>query len=237
MADNGRTIWEIITGANKQQKMPLELQGYNPLQAKIGCTVSLKNDVRFQSINFVIERITVYDTPIGGKNFRHIDYHCKGTSLETEGFVRFRLRLLPNEDATNEIGCTIQVLFLYDEFGYDQGFQDNVLGDPEGIFNIEQDDFGKQLPPDQVRRYWRVEDVRDPYHSKALIYEDEDKSGKVDETEMRKERVTSWDYSRITQDENGTEFTEFLTVEMDDSTRYFAILRGTEALAEDVLIY
>lgn len=237
MAKNGRTIWEIITGANQQQKKPLELQGYNPLQAKIGCTVSLKHDVRFQGINFVIERITVYDTPIGGKTFRHIDYHCKGTSLETEGFVRFRLRLLPNEDATNELGCTIQILFIYDEMPWDQGFFDNVLADPEGIFNIHQDDAGNQLPEDQARRYWRVEDVRDPYHSKTLIMEDEDKSGAVDESELRKGKVTSWDYSRITKDENGVEFTEYLTVEMDDQTRYFTILRGTDTHADDVLVY
>lgn len=234
---HGRTIWEIITGANKEQRKPLELQGYNPLQAKVGCTVSLKHDMRFQGINFVIERITVYETPIGKKTYRHIDYHCKGTSLETEGFVRFRLRLLPNDDATNELGCLIQVLFLYDEFAWDQSFLANVLGDPEGIFNIEQNDAGEQLPPDQVRRYWRIEDVRDPYHSKTLVYEDDNKSGEIDESEMSKGRITSWDYSRITQDENHVEFTEFLSVEMDDATRYFTILRGTEVMADDVLVY
>ena len=234
---NGRTIWEIITGANKQQRTPLELQGYNPLQAKIGCTVSLKHDIRFQGINFVIEKITVYETPIGGKTYRHIDYHCKGTSLETEGFVRFHLRLLPNDDATNELGCSIQVMFLYDELVWDQDFFDNVLGDPEGIFNVEQDDAGNQLPPDQIRRYWRIEDVRDPYRSKTIVYEDDDKNGEIDESEMKKGGVISWDYSRITQDENEVEFTEFLSVEMDDITRYFIILRGTEALADDVLVY
>ena len=212
---SGRTLWEILMGQNKLDTRPAELKVWNPLQAKIGCTVQLKNDVRFSGINFVIERITIHDTPIGEKNFRHIDYHCKGTSLETEGFVRFRLRLLPDDDATNELGCRIQVLFLYDEMAQDDEFIKNVLGDPEGIFNINQDDAGNQLTEDQVRRYWRIEDVRDPYRSVTTVLEDEDRSGKVDSDEILSGVVIySWDYSRLTNDENGQEFTEYLTVEL-----------------------
>ena len=61
--------------------------------------------------------------------------------------------------------------------------------------------------------------------------------GKIDESEVELLYSTYWDYARDTEDENGVKFTEFLTVEMDDETRYFTLLRGKEVMAEDVLVF
>lgn len=238
MATQGRTIWDILSGKNKPDMRPQELKFFNPLQAKVGCTVDVKNEPSLQGIRSVIDKITVYETKIGKKTFYHIDYHCKGTSLDTEGFVRFRLRLIPDDDATNEIGCKVQVLFLYDEFAFSPDFLNTVeTAVDDDTFNIKWDEAGQELPEDKWARYWRVEGLHDPYQSKTTILEDLDKSGKIDEGEVQIGAVTVWEFSRITQDENGVEFTEFLTVEMDKPTKFFTILRGTDAMAGDIRLF
>lgn len=230
--NQGRTLYEILTGQNKPKAM--ELRYYNPLQAKVGCTVSFQYEPTLAGINFVIEKITVYETKIGKKKFYHTDYHCKGTTVAMEGFLRFRLRLTPDQDANNILGCRIQVLHLYDEMPYDEDFYNGVLCNESKILEVNQDDEGKPL--EVPRRYWRVEDVFDPYHAVASTLKDTNNDGKIDESEVEEEKTTYWDYARDTEDENGGKYTEFLYVEMSPR-KYFTFLRGREVLAEDVLVF
>jgi hypothetical protein len=233
MTDRGRTLFDILTGRNQRDMRPLELQYHNPLEAKVGCTVAFEHEPEISGINFVIEKISVYKTTVGSKDFFHTDYHLKGISVDHDSTVRLRLRLISDEKSEN--GQRIQLLYLYDQFEFDKDFHDNNLGDPTGELHVTQDDEGNDL--DEPRKYWRVEDVLDPYKSRLTILRDIDGNGTIEDEELEHKDVTYWDYSRNTDDSAGNEITEYLTVEMDTKTGYFDFLRGTDVLSSQISVF
>lgn len=231
----GRTLWELLTKRNQGDMRPLELQYHNPLSAKVGCTISFDHEPEISGINFVVEKISVYETKIGVKKFYHTDYHLKGVSLEQDAPVRSRLRLIPDEETPDKLGHKIQLLDLYHEMTFDKAFVETTLADPTGEFHVLQDDEGNPL--EIPRKYWRVEDVLDPYHAKVTILKDVDGDGTVEENELEHELVTYYDYSRLTEDEAGGEVIEFLTIEMNEDTGYLTFLRGKDILPSQVTVY
>ena len=246
-ASKGRTLWEILTGRNKRNMTPLELQYHNPLGAKIGNTISFDHEEDLKGINFVIERIVVYETLINDgvkiRKFYHTDYCLKGISLDMDKPLRVRLRLLPDEDATNTLGCKLQILHLYHEEGFNQTLYDYlnnpVVYDKEGkavdkAFCVNQDDAGNELA--EPRMYWRVNDVEGPYKAKATTLRDEDGNGRIDDNELTHNKVEYWDFSRLTKNDQQVEFLEYLWAEMDETSRYISMMRGTEILASQVMV-
>jgi hypothetical protein len=248
---NGRTLWEILTGRNKRDLTPTELQYHNPLGAKVGCTVSIDHDEQTSGVNFVIEKMSVYETRVKEKKFYHTDYHLKGVTLDRDFPVRLRLRLVPDEDVTNKTGCRILLLNLYDEHSYEsteeerqegwfgdkqygEFMTEDVLASPEGVFEVNQDDSGQPL--DVPRRYWRVEDVLDSYHARVTVLKDVDGNGKVEEHELERLDYSYWDYYRDTVDDNGLKYTEYLYVEVNDTSGSFTFLRGREVGSEDQIM-
>jgi hypothetical protein len=242
----GRSLFDILTGRNKRDMTPLELQYHNPLEAKIGCTVCFEHEADMAGINFVIEKISVYETEIGREKFFHTDYHLKGTSLDTDGYIRLRLRLTPDDNAMDEMGQKIQLLYLYEEMGWDSGLYDMLNengdfnadydGEGETSFKVNYDDEGNEL--EHPRQYWRVENVPDPYRSNCTLLADLDGDGTIEDDELEHFPITSWDFSRLTDDpETQQEMTEYLTVEMDDGTRYFTFLRGTDIKAFQITVF
>lgn len=242
----GRTLWEILTGRNKRDMTPLELQYHNPLSAKIGCTIQFDHQPEIRGINFVIEKIAVFETRIGRKKFHHTDYFLRGTSLETEGFVRMRLRLIDDENAANQLGCRIQLLYIFQEVGWDDGLynmlcengdHDDAVDEPGEItFKVNYDDEGNEL--EQPKRYWRIEGVPEPYCARVTLLVDTDKNGQIDDEELEHFSVTYWDFSRITDDpQTQQDITEFLTAEMDDESKFFTFLRGIELQPFQITVF
>jgi hypothetical protein len=236
----GRTLFEILTGKNKRDMTPLELQYHNPLEVKVGCTINFTGVAEWSSINFVIKEISVYKTEIGRDTYYHTDYHLKGISLDHDNYVHLRLRVTPDEDVTNELGCTVQLLHLYDEMPWDEGFWD-VVNNPSGEFLVNYDDEGNELPDDQVRIYYRPEisgrRITEAYHSNLTLLQDKDGDATIQEDELEHYEVTYWDFGRITQDANEQEYMEYLFVEMDDDTKYFELFRGKEILPSDIMVF
>lgn len=231
----GRTLWEILSGKNKRDLTPLELQYHNPLGARVGNTVSFENEPELRGINFVLEKMSVYETKVKARKFYHTDYHLKGLSLGMEKPLRFRLRLIPDEDETNKLGCKVQLLNNYDSMEWDEGFYKNVLLNETGEFHVQYDDSGAELA--EARKYWRIDDVLDPYHARVTILSDKDGDGKIDEAELERADVTYWDYHRdTTNPDNGLEYREYLVVEMNDTSRYFTLLRGRWVEASQILV-
>lgn len=231
----GRTLYEILTGQNRKDMRPLELQYHNPLAARVGGTVSFDHEPSITNINFVIEGITVYKTVIRKKSFYHTDYELKGISLDHSNPVRLRMRLIPDENIANQIGHRVQILYLYDQMEYNEGFHKNTLGDPSGEIRINQDDEGNELQ--EPRKYWRIEDVIDPYEARVTVLRDTDGDGTIEDEELEHFDVTYWDYHRNTESPETGEYTEFLTVEMNKDSGYFNFLRGTEVLASQVTVF
>jgi len=230
----GRTLFDILTGRNKRDLTPLELQYHNPFGARVGQKVSFECLPEFANINFDIEKISVYETKVDERKFFHTDYHLKGVSIDADKPLRFRIRLIPDEDETNKLGCKVQLLHNYDGMEWDEGFYQGVLCSDTGVFEVNQDDEGVELA--EPRKYWRVEDVLDPYRARVTVLVDKDGDGKIDDSELERYDVVYWDYHRETVDENNLPIIEFLSVEMNDKTRYFTLLRGTEVRASQVFI-
>lgn len=256
----GRSLFDILTGRNQQDMTPLELQYHNPLDAKIGCTVCIDHEEDMSGINFVIEKISVYETEIDREKFYHTDYHLKGTNLDTDGYIRMRLRLIPDEDVTDEMGQRIQLLYLYDEKGWDEDLYDMLCNngdyDPTERLVVHDDGTEEMAPYDEegetsykdrfdnegneleeLRQYWRVDSASDPYNSNCTLLEDLDGDGTIEDDELERFPITSWDFIRLTDDENDQEITEYLTVEMDDDTRYFTFLRGTDIKPFQITVF
>lgn len=230
----GRTLFEILTGWN-QKKVVLELQYHNPLSAKIGNTVSLDCDPDIKDINFVIEKISVYETIYENKKFEHTDYHLKGLALGMEAPIRFRLRLVRDGDNTNELGCQILLMQVFDEVAFsDEHYQDAYQAVQQNEFHINYDEAGQPLNP--ASRYWRIRDLVDPYHAKVTILKDTDGDGTVEEDELDRLNATYWEFSRNTEDANQQAFTEYLTIEMNDKTKLLTFLKGTQVNASQITV-
>ena len=239
----GRTLWEIMTGKNKKDLTPLELQYHNPLEAKVGCTVQFTTIPEYQGVNFVIEGIHVYKTTVRGKDFYHTDYCCKGNARDWDKPRRVRLRLTPDEDSMNQLGHSFQLLKLYAEFEWDESFEQMCLEngdhnpdwDDEGevTFKVNYDDDDNEM--DEPWRYWRVDEAVDPYQARVTSLTDDDGSGTIEDDELEHNDTTYWDFSRIVVKDDEEE-TEVLWIEKDVDTNYFTLLRGTPVHPNSVTI-
>jgi len=227
----GRTLFEILTGRNYRDMNPLLLKYHNPIQAKIGCTIAFEHEPEISGINFVVEDISVYKTSVGSKDFFHTDYHLTGISLDHDP-VCLRLRLFSDDESDN--GIRVQLLYLYNEMEYDEKFHKDRLGNPIGEIHVTQDDEGNTL--EEPRKYWRVEDVIDPYNSSLILLRDI-VDGTIDDEELERKDVVYWEYYRLTDDAAGNEITEFLTVEMDKSTGHFMFFRGTSVISSQISVF
>lgn len=230
----GRTLLEILASRNTKDMRPLEF--HNPLEAKVGWMVSFDHEPDIGGIKFVIEKISVYKTTIKQKDFYHTDYHLKGISLDHDKPVRLRMRLIPDDD----LGHKVQLLYLYYEKPYDEDFLDNVLGDESGEYPVNQSDDGKEL--EEPRKYWRVGQTDhclrpDPYKAHCTVLVDFDGDETVEDDELEHYSSTYWEFSRMTDDDDGQEYEEFLTIEMNDETGFFTFLRGSEVQASQIMVF
>lgn len=230
----GRTLWQMLKDRKKGPPKALELQFRNPLAAKVGQHVSFTDNPTFEGIDFRIDSIAVYDTKVGPNKFWHTDYNLRGLSIHESRPVRVKLRLIEDEDEVNELGCKVQVLYLYDQMEWDEEFHDAVLGSESGQFWVNVDDDGQPL--DEPRTYWRVDDVLDAYRAEVTTLKDEDKDGTVEQEELKHDGMTYWDYWREIESESGRKHLEYLTVEMDDRTRYFTFFRGREVGSHQIFV-
>lgn len=226
----GRTIFQILTAQNKRDMTAQELQYHNPLKAKIGCSVSFNHQVELAGLNFFIQAIHVFETKIDNKKYYHTDYILRATVLGGAEPVKLKLRLVPDEDASSELGHKIQVLENYYQMGLEEADKCNlreVLADE--VFQIYQDDNGNPYDETDRPTYWRVDDVKLPYQSTVTILKDIDGDGSVQSDELEHLKVTYWDYHRNTVDpETEQEFTEYLSVEEDEETNFFSFFRGRD---------
>lgn len=230
----GRTLWDILTGRNKRDLTPLELQYHNPLVARIGTIISIDGDLTLSGVNFTVEKIAVYETKIQSRKFVHTDYFLKANVDGSDMPLRYRLRLTPDEDETNKLGSRIQLFSLFDEMEWNEDFYNNVLGNAEGFFDINRDRDGNELNP--AHSYKRVGSILDPYHARVTILADTDGNGVVEESELERLDKTYWDYYRYTTEDDGVSFEESLFIEMGDKNHFFTLIIGREISAFQITV-
>ncbi len=236
----GRTLFEMLVGRNKRDMTAQELQVNNPLQAKIGWSVSISYEDDLSGYKFFVESIWVWETKVGDKTFYHTDYNLKAmAAVGQDKPIRVKLRLIPDDDSSNELGHKFQVLRPYMEFGWKFAEDNNfleVLADEEGVFKILADRDGNAIDANDQPTYWRVDDVRDPYKCRVTVLKDLDEDGSVQKDELQYADYLVWDYHRDTTDPVTKQaYREVLNVEEeveydDDEAQclWFTIYTGRE---------
>lgn len=225
MMNRGRTLWEMLTDKLRGTE---ESRHYNPLHAKIGCSVML-NEVELKDLNFFIQEIREVRRQIGPNEFFFADYVLLARPLGGKD-VLARLRLNPSPEADAAGGPTHQALLLRldDEMAYDEGLH-KVVTDTTRQFQIMQD--GKP-----AEEFWRINDVTDSYKAEVTILRDTNHDTRVTADEVQQQRIEYWDYWRQTTDEVGQPLTEYLFVEMDRDNGWFQIWRGREMDPQRVFV-
>lgn len=233
----GRTLLDIILGRNKKKMGPIEFQYHNPFEMRVGNSVTIEHDMRYQGINFFVDAIMVYETKEGRQKFYDTEYSLRGQALGMTKPLYLRLRVTPDDQAVDQsFPYKLQVLEKYDEMAWDKGFWD-YLHNTDLTFQVNKDDAGADLPDGQERMYWRVDDAPDPYTCNLTILKDVNRDGRVEEEELEHRTVTFWDYSRTTTDDGtGKEYTEFLNIEMDNDKRLFRLFRGRDVMPFQVKV-
>ncbi len=187
---------------------------YNPINAKVGKTVSL-DMLDYRGLNFFVEEIR--ENQAGAHTF--VDYVLHAKPID-KADVEARLRLVP--DPKGVLSHRAILLSLMDEMAYN-----------EGLHGVVKDDTGKFIVDDaatgQHDEYWRVNDVLASYASDI-------KSMKGEGDEHEAEKVEFWDYSRMTTIE-GVEREQFVFVEMNSDNGWFQVWQGTEVNPEKVSVY
>jgi hypothetical protein len=215
----------------EEKEVTSQTRQFNPLNAKVGQFISFSEEQKLAGLDFAITKFIPYEIRIGRKRFYQADY-CLKANQSSGKPIRARLRLIEDENETNQWGSHVQFLQIFHEMPYDEsmynlcmsnGDHSDQYDDPgEVTFKVNYDADGNELEP--PHRYWRCEDATEPYH--AVAYEKGD--GDHD--------VTFWDFSRITEDEGDQKVTENLVVEMENETHSFTILRGPDLKAFQVTL-
>lgn len=115
-----------------------------------------------------------------------------------------RIRCCPTQDGYQTI-----LLERYDDLPFDAGLLETCKESQE--FHVTEDN--------EESTYWRVGDAKEPFHCLMQVHE----GGAWNQC-----KVDVWDYSRITLDEAGQQFEQFLFVEMDKDSGRFQLWRGEE---------
>lgn len=253
--DEGRTIWEMITGKNKKDTTPLELKYFNPLKIKVGDFVNINDYPELKGLDFEVKKIVVYELNIdvgrSSKTFYHTDYCLKGFTADGKA-IRLQLRLEKDENSSNKVECSFKLFRLYHEEPYNKElveylnkpafFESEESDEPDDYcFCINQDEDGNDL--EESLMYWRIDGfdsngrlaIDEPYKAKVTVLIDENEDGQIQEEELDQYYVQYWDYHREYMNE-GSPTLEYLYAEMDDSTGYISMFKGEHIQASQVFV-
>jgi len=215
------TLYEILkkwvkkSEPKKDAPCPCELQIYNPLQARIGCAVTV-DDVDLKRIGFFVQGVRELTVLLGGKSYPIAEYLLVATPLEGEA-MEVRLRVTPaGKDDSGGLGYRILILHQWDSLAYCDGLLEAVK-DPTKIFKIDNDSLNFHA------EFFRVNDVGDSFKATC-------KSITAKEYCVQTSEIEFWDFSRMTHIDS-VEMEQFLLVEMNTDNGWFQLLgppRGYE---------
>ncbi len=225
-------LYEILlrkAGLMEEERVPNQEELiYNPLGVRCGSAMSI-NELDYRGLEFFVREIREYKASINGDEYKFTDYDLLARPLGKPD-VSVRLRVMPEDNPDSLCTHRTILLNLLDEFEYDEGFEQNVLKDDTGIFQIDHEDA-------EPERFWRPGEegryLLESYRFRGKYLRDRDGSGKVDAEEVQPFTIESWDYSRET-DIDGVATEEFLFAEKDAKTGWFQLWRGPQLNPEQI---
>ena len=221
--NQGKTIYEMVRDWLKGifnpelPKEPPEKSIFNPLNAKLGTSISV-DAMDYRQFTFIVKELRENKLDYGPKKFHFTDYICRSALHEGEPFD-IKVRVYKHDKPGHDLQTL--VLKLWDTIDYDEGFK-NLLGN-------EQFDL---LVDGQVQSsFWRMNGAKKPYKVRVTNW---------DESGIKTIDRQFWDYSGVQTDRAGSEFKEFLFIdwdedgkddgELDENTGRFELWRGEEVV-------
>lgn len=221
----GRTLWEILLD---KFNGPSELLYYNPLKARVGVSMTI-DTVELRELNFFLQEIREYRRRIGPQEYTFVDYSLLARPLGGDD-VAVRLRLNPIADTQRSGGREYHVLMLRldDEFEYTKDFE-NLLNDPSGLFQVRENDV-------VTEEFERMHGLKSPYRATVSYLRDINQNHHIERDEIDRLELKYWDFSRQIKDEADQPLDEYLFVEMDGTTGWIQIWRGSELNPQKVIV-
>ena len=204
----GKTLWEML---KSKFQGPAELMITNPLKAKIGSVFELKT-IDFNGQLFKLRQIYEYRRIINGETFFFTDYDLFDAGKNQ--VVCLRLNPVANPDEASGLTHDVIALKLYDEFGYNADFL-NVVNATTKEFEVQENGV-------VTERYWRINDVQDPYVATVTVVT----SATQTKDDLKSQSVKYWDYWRQIKDEADQPFNEFLFVDINQTDGWTQIWKG-----------
>lgn len=220
----GSTLWEMFLQWMKSRSSADRIMPSaplaNPLDWMPGTPVSLDAThgpeftsalTRVEELRHVIRRET-------GQEFPFVDYVLRVSPRDATPFP-VRIRCMPDGGG----GWHRLLLRLHDEFGFAADFLE-VLNDPGGTFNVEDDPFpGNPDATPETVSFQRLNGITGPWKA-TVIRQREGAAAEGKGQEIRHETGTMeyWDF--LCAHADGTE--EFLFAEVDGSNGWTQIWRG-----------
>ncbi|MDB6067231.1 MAG: hypothetical protein JWR26_3439 [Pedosphaera sp.] len=219
-ANNGKTLWQMLTQRSKETVASVSF--LNPLDLRIGSAVAVShvNGPEFGGYDFSVKEIREYVRRIGTQEFPFTDYVLKGINTKTfdaDDEVAVRLRVMVNSQGAKDA----VLLRLYDDMAFAEDFL-AVVKDTTGVFEITDDKTGDK------ETYTRINDVKESYEAALLIITATTEDGKAPAGTTKAAKLEYWDYWRDIDIGDGKSAKQFLFVEMDSATGWFQIWRGAE---------
>lgn len=210
------TLWQILT-QEKTPTTPLEFEYHNPLKLRVGNQLKI-NTLELEDCMINVTSIREVRRRIDGVDYFVADYDitAKKPFGSTDKPIKKKLRLVPLENKEGSIDHSVLLLNLLDEFIYNKEFHEGLdYSQNQGEFK-EGDDM-----------YWRVNDVKSEWNANTVTMTDRDGDGTLEAQEIKRGKLTYWDFWRETVDEGNNKILEFYIVEMNEDG-YFQIWVGSE---------
>lgn len=197
----GRTAWERLTGTNKP--VAAEKRYPNPLDLRTGAAVRI-DEADLDRNLYTVTTIRAWDRTAAGRKVAPLtDYVLRA------GEDSVLLRVVPDQsEPTNPKKHRILVLTEF----HREGWSDDCLATLDAVCDKSGELYKDRGTENEVC-YWRLHDLRIPYHAVVTEMTDSDGSGAVDDHEISVMPYTLWDFSRATASAGGQPLTEYLYVE------------------------
>ena len=229
MAEQGRTLWDRLTGANKP--VANEDKYHNPFKARVGNTFHL-DILDHRKLFYTLKSFEVIDR---GTGVLMTDYRLEAKPFGESEAKTLLLRTVPREGKTgaSKIDFRIVALQPFFECGHDD--TESYSGIMEGV-NDRAGEFVINAGTTDERRFWRLQSLKSSEHATVTILKDDSGDGVVQDEEIETKLIEVWGFSRTTLNEAKEEVNEYLYVQKDKSSGWIEILIGTEIPPERIIV-
>lgn len=227
----GRTAWEILTGKNKPKVPAQDGLEINPLEVKLGGSVTV-NTAEYGRNLFTVSEIWSWDRKINGKVHPMTDYFL--SSADTN----LLLRIFPRNEQNADVNYHVLAMTQY------YPTTDGPLGwckespDILAAADDESGEFYNHKGEDNEETYWRV-GGKIAIPCSVRIF--------TPNTEQNVVPYTLWDFSRETLDIADQKMIQFLYVQLsgkfiDPKTvnggdRTIIMYRGEEVIPQNIMAF